>query len=108
MIAWGAGREGAMSSNSGPPSSGPARPLLRSLGLMNGSGRWWGSRGLVLSGISPTLLASPLDAGGTGRSKGEGLAATWGSPAAILIGPVARRTGRSVCVDWPPPGRRSK
>lgn len=68
-----------------------------------------GARGRVRSRISPTPYASPLDAEGTGRGKGEeGLAATWGSPAAIPIGPGSRRTGRYVCVHWLPLGRRSK
>lgn len=42
----GSGRKrGAKSSNSGLLRSGPARPLLRTLGLMNGSGRRWGRGG---------------------------------------------------------------
>lgn len=90
------------------PPGPPARPLLRSLSLMNGSGRGWGAQGRVRNRISPTPYASPLDVERMGRDTEEGLAATWGIPAAIPIGPEARRTGRSVCVDWPPPGRRSK
>lgn len=52
------GKRGAKSSNSGLLRSGPARPLLRTLGLMNGSGRGWGRGGGsgVASAQPPTRL----------------------------------------------------
>ena len=99
-------------SGPGPCGPSPSPVSLRPPALCCGPYEWpparaGGARGRAGAAPVPPPPRSPWPPGRV-RSEGRARAATWGSAAAVPIGPPVRPTGRSARDDWPALGRRSK